>query len=145
MRKPDKVSAEEKRRREKLGKAIKQLREKRDLSLRQVAEPIGIVASQLMTLESGINVPSPRVYNELVKLLKPSASQRKSWDKLYSELRGTPPPDVCDIVLSTDGMNDALRLLEGISLTPEQLQELKQTLLRFRPLEKRGGECNQSG
>ena len=145
MRKPDKVSAEEKRLREKLGKAIKQLREKRDLSLRQVAEPIGIVASQLMTLESGTNVPSPRVYNELVKLLKPSASQRKSWDKLYSELRGTPPPDVCDIVLATEGMNDALRLLEGISLTPEQLQELKQTLLRFRPPEKRGGECNQSG
>ena len=56
MRKPDKVSAEEKRRREKLGKAIKQLREKRDLSLRQVAEPIGIVASQLMTLESGIMI-----------------------------------------------------------------------------------------
>ena len=143
LRKPDKVSAEEKQKRVKLGKALKQLREKRDLSLREVAEPIGIVASQLMTLESGANVPSPRVYNELVKLLKPSVSQRKSWDKLYSELRGTPPPDVCEIVMATEGMNDALRLLEGVSLTPEQLQELKETLLRFRPPDKGGGECDR--
>ena len=143
LRKPDKVSAEEKRKREKLGKALKQLRGKRNLSLRQVAEPIGIVASQLMMLESGANVPSPRVYNGLVNLLKPSASQRKSWDKLYSELRGTPPPDVCEIVMATEGMNDALRLLEGVSLTPEQLQELKETLLRFRPPDKGGGECDR--
>lgn len=143
LRKPDKVSAEEKRKRERLGKALKQLRKERNLSLRDVAEPIGIVASQLMTLESGTNVPSPKVYNELVKLLKPSASQRKSWDKLYSELRGTPPPDVCEIVMATEGMNEALRLLDGISLTPEQLQELKETLLRFRPPDKGGGECDR--
>lgn len=140
MRKPDKISAEEKRQRERLGTAIKQLREKSDLSLRQVAEPIGISASNLMALESGANIPSPRVYKGLVEILKPSASQRKSWDKLYSSLRGTPPPDVCEIVMATEGMNDALRLLDGLSLTPDQLQELKKTLLRFRPPDKGGGE-----
>ena len=143
MRKPDKISAEEKRQRERLGKAIRQRREKNDLSLRQVAEPIGISASNLMALESGANVPSPRVYKGLVEILRPNAAQRKSWDKLYSGLRGTPPPDVCEIVMATDGMNDALRLLDGMSLTPDQLQELKEMLLRFRPPDKGGGECSQ--
>lgn len=139
MRKPDKVSTEERRQREKLGVSIKKLREKCDLSLRQVADPVGISASNLMVLESGANVPSPKVYKKLIETLKPSPKERNKLDKLYSSLRGSPPPDVCEIIIRTEGMNDALRILDEITLTPDQLQELKKTLLSFRPPDKRGG------
>ena len=140
LRKPDKVSIEERRQRERLGARIKTLREKRDLSLRQVAAPVGISASNLLVLESGANVPSPKVYKKLIETLKPSPKDRDKLDKLYSSLRGSPPPDVCEIVLQTEGMNDALRILDGITLTPDQLQKLRETLLSFRPPDRGGGE-----
>ena len=143
MRKSDKVSTEERRQRERLGARIKTLRGKRDLSLRQVADPVGISASNLMVLESGANAPSPKVYKKLIETLKPSPKERNRLDKLYSSLRGSPPPDVCEIVLQTEGLNDALRILDGIKLTPDQLQKLKETLLSFRPPDRGGGEQEQ--
>ncbi len=141
--KTEKVTPAVRNQRKRLGEKIKTLREKESYSLRQFADLIGIPASNLMYLEEGRNAPTPHVYGEIIKHLRPGKRDRENMDKLYSALRGSPPPDVCEIVTRNKGLNDALRILDGVTLTDDQLKVLKKTLQCFRPPDRGGGACEK--
>lgn len=110
-----------------LGKLIKKCRGKK--SLRSVAAAIGLPPSNLKYIEDGVNAPSPETYESLVGELEPQELVRKDMDRAYMAIRNAPPPDVCKVVTTNEGLNDSLRIIEGRTLTPQQFQELN-TLLR---------------
>ena len=110
-----------------LGKLIKECRDKK--SLRSVADAVGIPPSNLKYIEDGVNAPSPETYANLISELSPQAPMRKKMDRAYMSIRSAPPPDVCKVVTTNEGLNDSLRIIEGHTLTPQQFQELN-TLLR---------------
>ena len=113
----------------KLGKLIKECRDKK--SLRSVADAVGLPPSNLKYIEDGVNAPSPETYTKLISELSPQASMHKKMDRAYMAIRSTPPPDVCKIVITNEGLNDSLRILEGCSLTTQQFQELNELLRSF--------------
>ena len=110
-----------------LGKLIKECRDKK--SLRSVADAVGLPPSNLKYIEDGVNAPSPETYANLISELSPQAPMRKKMDRAYMSIRSAPPPDVCKVVTTNEGLNDSLRIIEGHTLTPQQFQKLN-TLLR---------------
>lgn len=90
----------------KLGELITECRGGR--SLRKIAEPSGIAASQLQSIERGILAPTADVYPKLVDTLQPDEKQKSEMDRLYMTIRKTPPPDICELLI---GKNRAYDLL----------------------------------
>lgn len=80
-------------------------------SLREIARAIEIPASNLSYIEKGINAPSPKVYEKIILELAPSTKKRQEMDALYSSIRELPPPDVCEILVANNELNDSLRLI----------------------------------
>lgn len=117
-----------------LGKTIKEVRTLKDsggISQRKLAEAVKIPPSNMKYIEDGVNAPSPRVYEAIIRYLNPEETQLENLDRLYSAVRETPPPDVCRIVCGNAGMNDALRIIEGRSLEQSQMDKLKELLTSF--------------
>jgi len=117
-----------------LGEKIKEIRTLKDedgLSQRKLAEAVDIPPSNMKYIEDGVNAPSPRVYDEIIACLKPSAEEREYLDRLYSEIRETPPPDVCRIIRENDGMNEVLRVIEGKRLERPHLEKMRELLETF--------------
>ena len=123
----DSDSKKTEKQKKELGKLIKECRDKK--SLRSVADAVGIPPSNLKYIEDGVNAPSPETYANLISELSPQAPMRKKMDRAYMSIRSAPPPDVCKVVTTNEGLNDSLRIIEGHTLTPQQFQELN-TLLR---------------
>lgn len=92
-----------------LGQIIKSNREAKGDSQRGLAKAINLPNSNLKYIEDGINAPSPEVYKNIILLLKPSDKDRGRMDYLYSQIRGTPPPDICDIVMKNTNLYEVLR------------------------------------
>ena len=113
----------------KMGKLIMQCRKTR--SLRKIAEPCGISASQLQSIERGILAPTADVYFKLVQVLLPTTKERKALDRYYMAIRKTPPPDVCKIIIANETLIDAIRSLDGIVLTDTQSAMLKEMFASF--------------
>ena len=102
-----------------LGQAIKAIRtddERGYVSLRKMEDAVGIPASNIKYIEDGVNAPSPEVYEAIVRELNPTDEECKELDRLYSLIRGTPPPDVCKIICANEGLNNALRVLDNQTL-----------------------------
>ena len=118
-----------KKQRIKFGKLIKKCRGER--SLRSVADAVGIPPSNLKYIEDGVNAPSPETYANLISELSPQAPMRKKMDRAYMAIRSAPPPDVCKVVTANEGLNDSLRIIEGHTLTQQQLKELDALLNSF--------------
>lgn len=110
---------------EKLGKFIRKLREEKGISLRKLVEVIGLAASNLTGIESGKNAPSPEVYSKIIINLQPSKDVHHKMDVLYSTIRNSPPPDVCNIILQNDGLGDKIKLLGNKPLTTKQLSAIE--------------------
>jgi len=106
-----------------LGRMIVQCR--CGMSQRQLAKAIGIPPSNLTYIENGINVPTPDVYAKIIKVLAPAIEEHREMDKLYSTIRNTPPPDVCEVILNHDGLCDSLKLLMGKSLTKQDIERIE--------------------
>lgn len=106
-----------------LGKMIAQCR--CGMSQRQLAKAIDIPPSNLTYIENGVNVPSPDVYAKIIKVLAPTIEKHREMDKLYSAIRNTPPPDVCEIILSHEGLCDTLKLLTDKSLTKQDIKRIE--------------------
>ena len=123
----DSDSKKTEKQKKELGKLIKECRDKK--SLRSVADAVGIPPSNLKYIEDGVNAPSPETYANLISELSPQAPMRKKMDRAYMVIRSVPPPDVCKVVTTNEGLNDSLRIIEGRTLTPQQFQEVN-TLLR---------------
>ena len=68
-----------------MGELITEIRGKR--SLRKVAEPSGIPASQLQYIERGTMAPTADVYPKLLDALQPDEKQRTKMDRLMLGLK----------------------------------------------------------
>lgn len=113
----------------KLGKLIQQCRGEK--SMRSVATAVGLSPSNLKYIEDGINAPSPKIYTELMQVLEPQGKIKKDIERAYMLIREAPPPDVCKVIIDNENLNDSLRILEGHTLTPQQLQELNALIDSF--------------
>ena len=121
---PKKVAVDEatERAMKQLGELITECRGTR--SLRKIAKPSGIPASQLQYLEKGIMAPTADVYPKLLNVLNPSEKQRTKMDHLYMAIRKTPPPDICDLIINNQNLIPVLRAMEGAVLTSEKMKAL---------------------
>ena len=128
-----------------LGQAIKAIRtddERGYVSLRKMEDAVGIPASNIKYIEDGVNAPSPEVYEAIVRELNPTDEECKELDRLYSLIRGTPPPDVCKIICANEGLNNALRVLDNQTLTMEQIAEVTALLTSFKIHTTEGAATN---
>jgi len=114
-----------------LGKAISKLRFDKSISLRQLSKSIGIPPSNLTYIESGVNAPTADIYKLIIQELSPTEKQRKIMDGLYMNIRQTPPPDVCNILMVNNGLGEKIRLLQNVSLTSDQLTSIEELFTSF--------------
>ena len=140
MKKSVTESAEIIKAKKQLGKKIKQLREskKDSISQRKLAFLVGLPPSNMKYIEDGVNAPTAEVYDAIIQNLKPGDKLQADMDRLYTIIRGTPPPDVCDIVRKNNGMNDALRIVKDQELSTQQIASLKALLTSFKTETVRG-------
>ena len=94
---------------EELGQLIKFNRKVKGESQRGLAKAIDLPNSNLKYIEDGINAPSPEVYKNIILLLKPNDEDRGRMDYLYSQIRGTPPPDICEFIIENDEVFESIR------------------------------------
>ena len=87
------VSAADKK---KLGKWIKQAREKKQphLSQRQLALAVDITNASLSSIESGMIFPSEELLLKLIEQLQPPPELREKMLTLFAKAKGTSPPDI---------------------------------------------------
>lgn len=102
-----------------LGSLIKECRD--TLSQRKLAAQVGLVPSHMKSIEDGIHVPTPEVYDKLITILKPGATMRSEMDNLYMEIRKLPPPDICEWIVNNPCMIGAIRRIPDVRLTFEHL------------------------
>lgn len=105
-----------------LGELITEIRGER--SLRKVAEPSGIPASQLQYIERGNMAPTAEVYPKLLDALHPDKKQRSKMDQLYMTIRKTPTPDVCEILISNPNLITVLRTMDSAKLSKKEMNSL---------------------
>lgn len=105
-----------------MGELIAEIRGQR--SLRKIAEPSGIPASQLQYIERGNMAPTAEVYSKLVGVLQPDKKQRTKMDQLYMTIRKTPPPDVCELVTNNPDLIQLLRAIGNAKLTKNEINVL---------------------
>ena len=66
-----------------------------------------------------------------MQVLEPQGKIKKDIERAYMLIREAPPPDVCKVIIDNENLNDSLRILEGHTLTPQQLQELNALIDSF--------------
>lgn len=115
---------------EELGKIIKSNREAKGDSQRGLAKAIDLPNSNLKYIEDGINAPSPEVYKNIIQLLKPGDKDRRRMDYLYSQIRGIPPPDICEFMLANNEIFCSIRK-NKCRLTITQTEKLNALLEDF--------------
>lgn len=96
-----------------LGQIIKTLRSDKDMSQRQLARHIKIANSNLKYIEDGVNAPGADVYKKIVEIIMPNEEKLKEMDTLYSKVRGTPPPDICEFLKENEELYKFFRVVNG--------------------------------
>lgn len=109
-----------------------------EISLRKVADQIGLSPSNLKYIEDGVNAPTGEVFGKLIFVLNPDAKTRSKMDKLYMAIREVPPPDVCNVIIHNQALVSVLRPLDGITLNPAQIQELQKQILCMAEENRKG-------
>ena len=139
---PNKVAVDKptKKAMEKLGKYLAECRGER--SLRKVSEPCGIPASQLLSIENGTLSPTADVYANLLATLTPTDKQRSDMDRLFMAIRKAPPPDVCKVIINCPDLIPALRRVEGLTLTKQQINSINSLLASFAQDNTKGDTGN---
>ena len=102
-----------------MGELIAEIRGKR--SLRKVAEPSGIPASQLQYIERGTMAPTAEVYGKLLDTLQPTREQQAELERLFMTIRKTPPPDVCELLINNPNLITVLRSMEDAKLSKKDM------------------------
>lgn len=115
-----------------LGELIAKLRKGKNVSMRKFSEAIGISPSNIFYIESGINVPTSSVYERMIEFLQPTLKEHKKLDHLYTTIRKSPPPDVCEILLRNTELGETLKLLADVKLSPQQLGTIEELFATFR-------------
>ena len=116
----------------KLGKSIKKLREQQGFSLRELARTVDLSPSNMKYIEDGVNAPTPKKYLSIIHSLLPNNKDRDKLDSLYSIIRGTPPPDICEFMCKNQELNDAIRIINGYELSHDQIAQVKQLFTSFK-------------
>ena len=124
----------------KLGKKISKLRG--GMSQRELARRIDLPNSNLKYIEDGVNAPTHEVYANIIKILNPKPKDRHEMDDLFSFIRKTPPPDVCNIINENKGITEIIRIIEGMTLNDEQLKKAKMLFVSFEQ-ERKGAIENE--
>lgn len=122
-----------------LGKEIAGLRKG---SQRELARQVDVPNSNLKYIEDGLNAPSPELYERLINALQPTKQQRQKLDRYYTAIRGTPPPDVCKIIVANDYMSDAMRILAGQTLSVAQIDSIRELFSSFINTNEKGATKN---
>ena len=55
---------------------------------------------------------SHEIYKKIMIELNPNSKDRERMDYLYSGIRGTPPPDICEIVMNNPSLYGVLRAID---------------------------------
>lgn len=113
-----------------LGMIIKSNREAKDNSQRGLAKAINLPNSNLKYIEDGINAPSFEIYKKIICELNPNPKDRARMDYLYSRIRGTPPPDICEFMVANNKIFDSIRK-NKCRLTRTQIEKLNNLLETF--------------
>lgn len=74
-----------------------------------LAKAIDLSNSNLKYIGDGMNAPSPEVYKNIILLLKPNDEDRGRMDYLYSQIRWTPPADICEYIIENDEVFESIR------------------------------------
>ena len=119
-----------------LGEQLKKCRG--EISLRKIADEIGLPPSNLKYIEDGVNAPTGEVFRKLILVLNPDTKTRSKMDKLYMAIREAPPPDVCDVFIKNQALVSALRPLGGLKLNTAQIKELQKCILSMTEEAKKG-------
>ena len=115
---------------QKLGDKIKKVRMSNNISQRKLAKEICVSNSNLKYIEDGINAPSPSVYKKIIDITKPSSEIRQEMDSLYSKIRKSPPPEICDFIITYDDLYESIRK-NSVALNKRQVEKLKKLLEEF--------------
>lgn len=115
---------------EELGFLIKANRKSNGYSQRSLAKNIKLPNSNLKYIEDGINAPSFDVYKRIVIELNPNPDARDKMDFLYSQIRGTPPPDICEFMIENNELFNSIRK-NKVKLTRSQTEKLNKLLEAF--------------
>ena len=65
--------------------------------------------------------PTAEVYPKLLDTLHPDKKQRSRMDQLYMTIRKTPPPDVCELLISNPNLITVLRAMEDAKLSKKEM------------------------
>ena len=95
-----------------LGSIIRILRESKDISLRALAEHVGLSPSNMTYIEKGVNAPTGDVYLKIVDKLRPDGDTLAKMEGLYMKIRNLPPPDVCEILMANPDLIEKIRKYE---------------------------------
>lgn len=115
-----------------LGKLISKLRKKKNLTLRKLAELVGLCPSNLSYIERGINAPTAEIYQNIIVVLEPETEIRRTLDELYTTIRKMPPPDVCEILAINFPLGEKIRLLKNIQLSTQQVESVEKLFSTFK-------------
>mgnify|MGYP003324873085 CR=1 FL=1 len=92
-----------------LGKLIRKLRESKELSLRSLADAVGLSPSNLSYIEKGVNAPTGEVYLKIVEKINPDKKAYQKMDELYMAIRNLPPPDICELLMKNPELIEQIR------------------------------------
>ena len=121
------VSAADKK---KLGKWIKQLREKKQphLSQRQLALAVDITNASLSSIESGMIFPSEKLLLKLLEQLQPPPELREKMLTLFAKAKGTSPPDINAKLSRNPKLWGLIRQLIAVDPSEEQVLQIEQLI-----------------
>jgi transcriptional regulator with XRE-family HTH domain len=101
-------SLQDKKKKE-LGKLIRDLRESREISLRSLADAVGLSPSNLSYIEKGVNAPTGEVYLKIIENINPGKKAYQKMDELYMAIRNLPPPDICELLMKNPELIEQIR------------------------------------
>ena len=114
-----------------LGKLISKLRSEKKLSLRKLANAIGLSPSNMNYIEKGTNIPTAEVYEKIIKELKPKIEDKIEMDKLFCKMRKIPTPEVCQVILNNYELGERIKTIGNTILTSEQLTLVEELFKSF--------------
>lgn len=115
-----------------LGQIISHLRKDKSMSLRKFAEAIEIPPSNVTYIENGINAPTAEVYKRMISILAPTSVELSKMDQLYADIRNTPPPDVCEILLQNKELGEKIKMLYDMRLSSDQIKRIGELFVTFK-------------
>ena len=120
----------------KLGKWIKQAREKKQphLSQRQLA------LASLSSIESGMIFPSEELLLKLIEQLQPPPELREKMLALFAKAKGTSPPDINAELSKNPKLWGLIRQLIAVDPSEEQITQIEQLI--YAGISASGGTTN---